>query len=150
MSALNTLATAIADHLAATDKELSASYEASLETVSKIDDDIKAEKAKFEEGQTSTNAEHDATEVSTLNTNIEDYITEVNFYIENESEAKDSLAEIQAEFVEDIASLTDTKNAEGAKLDKRRSDFEDNFGSTDDFNLEVNFDYDAPVWGDEA
>ena len=150
MSALNKLAGAIADHLAGTEKELDAGFEDNLALVGKIDDSIKADKAAFEAKQTQANEEDKATEKEALSTELENYNAEVNFYRENETAAKDSLAEMKKQFESDITTLAATKAEKAQELDEKRDEFVVNFGSTEDFKLEVEFGYDNPVWGDEA
>ena len=83
MSALNTLANAIADHLAGTEKELNAGFEDNMALVGKIDASIKADKAAFEAKQTAANEDDKATEKEALSTELENYDAEVKFYIEN-------------------------------------------------------------------
>lgn len=148
MSALNTLANAIADHLAGTEKELNAGFEDNMALVGKIDASIKADKAAFEAKQTAANEDDKATEKEALSTELENYDAEVKFYIENETAAKDSLVEMKKQFESDIATLAKTKSEKAQDLAEKRATFVADFGSTEDFNLEVEFGYDAPVWGD--
>ena len=148
MSALNTLAAEIAKHLKGTEDDNQKGFEDNMALVGKIDASIKAKKADFEAEQTQTNAGHNADEQSALETELADYVAEVNFYRENETAAKDSLAEMKKQFESDIATLAKTKSEKAQDLAEKRATFVADFGSTEDFNLEVEFGYDAPVWGD--
>ena len=73
-----------------------------------------------------------------------------NFYRENETEAKDSLLEMKQEFEADIKTLAATKAQKATELAQKRDEFVTDFGSTEDFSLEVDFEHDSPVWGEEA
>ena len=150
MSALNTLAAEIAKHLKGTEDDNQKGFEDNMALVGKIDAGIKAEKADFEAEQTKTNAGHNADEQSALETELADYVAEVNFYRENETEAKDSLLEMKKEFEADIKTLAATKAQKATELAQKRDEFITDFGSTEDFSLEVDFEHDSPVWGEEA
>ena len=150
MSALNTLAAEIAKHLKGTEDDNQKGFEDNITLINKIDASIKAEKADFEAKQTQANEEDKATEKEALSTELENYNAEVNFYRENETAAKDSLAEMKKQFESDITTLAATKAEKAQELDEKRDEFVVNFGSTEDFKLEVEFGYDNPVWGDEA
>lgn len=148
MSALNTLAAEIAKHLKGTEDNNQSKFEDSMALVGKIDAGIKADKAAFEAKQTQANNEDKVTETEALATELENYDAEVKFYVENETEAKDSLTEMKQEFESDIATLTAAKAGHADALAARRTQFVADFGSTEDFNLEVDYNYDSPVWGD--
>ena len=150
MSALNTLAAEIAKHLKGTEDDNQKGFEDNMALVGKIDASIKAKKADFEAEQTKTNAGHNADEQSALETELADYVAEVNFYRENETEAKDSLLEMKQEFEADIKTLAATKAQKAQDLAQKRDEFITDFGSTEDFSLSVDFEHDSPVWGEEA
>ena len=150
MSALNTLAAEIAKHLKGTEDDNQKGFEDNITLINKIDASIKAEKADFEAKQTQTNVEHKATEEAALEQELADYVAEVNFYRENETAAKDSLAEMIKQFESDIATLTEKKTKAAQELAERRENFVADFGSLEDFSLTVDFDHDSPVWGEEA
>ena len=150
MSALNTLAAEIAKHLKGTEDDNQKGFEDNMALVGKIDASIKAKKADFEAEQTQTNAGHNADEQSALETELADYVAEVNFYRENETEAKDSLLEMKQEFEADIKTLAATKAQKAQDLAQKRDEFITDFGSTEDFSLSVDFEHDSPVWGEEA
>ena len=150
MSALNTLAAEIAKHLKGTEDDNQKGFEDNIALINKIDAAIKAEKADFEAKQTQTNTEHNATEEAALKQELEDYVAEVNFYRENETAAKDSLAEMKKQFESDIATLAEAKKNEAEALSERRAKFVADFGSLEDFSLEVDYEHESPVWGDAS
>tara|TARA_R100001129_G_scaffold159127_1_gene123184 strand:+ start:198 stop:650 length:453 start_codon:yes stop_codon:yes gene_type:complete len=150
MSALNTLAAEIAKHLKGTEDDNQKGFEDNIALINKIDASIKAEKADFEAKQTQTNTEHNATEQAALEQELKDYQAEVEFYRENETAAKDSLAEMEAQFKSDIETLTATKAQKVSELAEKRDKFVADFGSLEDFSLDVEFEYESPVWGDAA
>ena len=150
MSALNILAAEIAKHLKGTEDANQKGFEDNMALINKIDTSIKAEKADFEAKQTQTNAEHNATEEAALKQELKDYIAEVNFYRENETEAKDSLAEMKKQFQSDIATLAEAKKDAAEALAARRDKFVADFGSLEDFSLTVDFEHESPVWGDAS
>ena len=150
MSALNTLAAEIAKHLKGTEDDNQKGFEDNIALINKIDAGIKAEKADFEAKQTQANAEHKATEEEALSTELENYDAEVKFYIENETAAKDSLTEMEAQFKADIETLTATKAEKVKELAEKRTKFVSDFGSLEDFSLDVDYEYESPVWGDAS
>jgi chromosome segregation ATPase len=150
MSALNTLAAEIAKHLKGTEDDNQKGFEDNMALVGKIDNSIKADKAAFEAKQTQANNEDKVTETEALEQEQKDYQAEVQFYVENETEAKDSLTEMKAQFESDIATLTEAKKGHADALAARRTQFVADFGSLEDFSLEVDYEHDSPVWGDAA
>ena len=57
---------------------------------------------------------------------------------------------MKQEFEADIKTLAATKAQKATELAQKRDEFITDFGSTEDFSLEVDFEHDSPVWGEEA